>query len=156
MITSGRTAKALLVVLAITIAWASSARPANASTSASASLSPALPNFGLNMGATGPATAGLTGLWSTLTNEAAARTCINHCPPPSWAVQDPALGPLGKMTSAGIAMGASGLGLAIGGIALRGTAMRSTRKRATSRLRTLLRSLTVKPMPAGAGLSVSF
>ena len=103
------------------------------------------------MGATGPAKTGLSGLWSSMAAVAAERACINRCPPSTWSIQDPALAPLGKTTGPGRAMGAGGAGFAIGRIALR-----STREATATLARTLLQSLAIKPMPAGAGLSINF
>ncbi len=149
-----RRAKAILLVLflSVTIAGNAFADPPNASvnTGPSASSAPALRNFGLHLGATTPAMGGFDALWASLTKLAAERTCINHCPPASWATLDPSLGPLGKISGAGLAMRAGGAGLAVGRLALRST--RTT----SSGWRNLLRTLAIKPMPGGLGLSISF
>jgi hypothetical protein len=151
MITSARIASVVLLVLSIAVAREAFAEPPNASMISApiASPAPALRDFGLHMGATTPAMSELSALWMSLTTLAAERTCINHCPPASWSVLDPSLGPLGKISGAGIAMRAGGAGLAIGRIALRNT-------RSSSGLRNLLRTLAIKPMAGGVGLSISF
>jgi hypothetical protein len=156
MITSGRKAKAVLIVLFIAITRGSLAEPPNASAGSPTGVRPGpLANFGLRMGPTGPAKTGLSGLWSSMAEVAAERACINRCPPSTWSIRDPALAPLGKTTGPGLAMGAGGAGLAIGRTIGR-IALRSTRKATATLARTVLQSLAIKPMSAGAGLSINF
>jgi hypothetical protein len=160
MITIGRSAKATLVVLSVTLARNAWAEPPAASATATARTSttatatapaPAIPFFGLRMGSADPALVGLEELISSATKVAAARACMNRCPPPSWSVADPSLGPLGKINAAGLAMGASGAGFAIGNFLLRGKG-----KTLGGGLRKILQSLSIRPMPGGAGLAISF
>jgi hypothetical protein len=151
MINSGRTAKAILFVFSLAFTRSSLAEPpsASASTSVPATQSSPLPFLGLQMGAPQPVLTGLAELLTTLRNRAAERTCLYHCPPESWAVRDPSLGPLGRMTAASYALGAGGAGLAIGRLVLRANGK-------PSGLRALLRTLSVQPMAGGLGLSLSF
>jgi hypothetical protein len=107
-----------------------------------------LPFFGLNMGATSAAEGGLTGLLASMSRRAAARACMNHCPP-VWSSADPSLGTLGKITGPGFAVGACGAGLAIGRIALGSTGNASGWRR-------ILQSLSIRPAPGGIGLAISF
>jgi len=154
MIQLGPLSKAILVALSIVVARNAAAEPPNATVTVTAPADPrparTLANFGLSMGETTPPDTGLSGLWSSLSKLAAARACLNRCPPTSWTAPDPSLGALGKISGAGLAIGAGGVGLAIGRIALRGN--RST----GSTLRNILRSLSIRPVPGGAGLAFTF
>jgi hypothetical protein len=153
MITVGRKTRVVLAVLSlsVTVVRGAFAEPTNASTRTTASQrgAPALPFFGLLMDSTGPAEVGLSGFLTSLRLRAAARSCVNHCPPASWSVPDPGLGALGRISGAGLALGAGGAGLMIGNLALRGSVVESGFRR-------FLRRLSVKPVAGGVGLSFSF
>jgi hypothetical protein len=153
MFTLERKASVVLVVLSICTVRSALADPPKASASVAVDPRPSspLPFFGLLMGATEAPAVGLSGFLSVAITRALARTCVNRCPPSTWAIGDPSLAPLGKTTGAKIAMHTGGVGLAIGIIALRG------KRRATdSALRRIARSLAVKPVAGGAGLSINF
>jgi hypothetical protein len=126
--------------------------PASASRASALPRVPALANFGLGLGATVVPRVGLAGSLVLMAERAAARTCANQCPPPTWSRPDPLRPAFGKLSGAGLGIGAVGVGLALATLGIR-LARESTGK---PKERSIWESLAVRPVAGGVGLSINF
>jgi hypothetical protein len=113
---------------------------------------PALANFGLNWGATAVPRVGLAGSLTQMAERAAARTCANRCPPPTWSRPDPLQPAIGKLCGVGLGIGVVGVGLALANLGVR--LKRETTGK--SKPPSIWASLAVRPVAGGIGLSINF